>query len=117
MRFIFSLAFPDLLFYPLLPLMFSTFSMRADHLLALIVEDYPELSPAAKFRLEQQLKDLLRADRRDKLDQFQARFIELSAPQQWRSLADEILLNHCDLELGPSCPLPRRGIRTANRAS
>lgn len=79
--------------------------MHANFLIPIIVARYPELSPAAKAQLEEDLRNLLKADRRGKLDEFQAMFVEFSAPQQWRSLADIILLNHSDLELGPSCSL------------
>jgi hypothetical protein len=80
--------------------------MHAAHLIPLIVSAYPELSPASKLRLESELKNLLKADRRDKLDEFQAMFADMEAPQRWRSLADVILMSHSDLELGLSCPWP-----------
>lgn len=83
-----------------------THFMHAVHLIPLIVDDYPELSPASKLRLEQELKNLLRSDRRDKLGEFQSMYADMDAPQRWRSLADVILMNHSDLETGPACPWP-----------
>ena len=92
--------------------------MQAKHIISGILRNVPGLSEPQQQELEAALIQLLIRDRHNKLGELQQVLGFYGAAQLCRTLADEVLMNHTDLEaVKPKtalscelcCPVERAG--------
>ena len=75
--------------------------MKAKHAVRTILSKFPQLSSADQLELEAAIFNIIAEDRRSKLGELQGAFAVASSSNDYRSIADTVLLD-CE-DLRPRC--------------